>query len=98
MLKPEDLPERKRLFLLWCREKIPYVNREKAAGYTFSIVAVLTVITYLGGLLGQFIGNYHEYLQHGGLTGNSLIRLPNAHFPYCVNFAIGAPLCLSIRK
>ena len=91
MLKPGNLTGRKKLFLLWCREKIPYVDKKKGVGYIFIFAASLFVLSYLGGFLGQLIGNYHEYLQHGGLTGNSLIQLPNAHPLYCLRYAISSP-------
>lgn len=91
MLESGNPPKREKLFLLWCRKKIPFGDRKKVAGYLSIFVLLLALILYLGGLLGQFIGNYQEYLQQGGLTSGTLIRLPNAHPLYCLGYAVAAP-------
>lgn len=66
--------------LLGC---LPVISRKQIVGYTLLSSAGATGSIYLGGVIGQFIGNYQEYLAGGHLfdiSGQAKIAWPDFDF------------------
>ena len=69
-------------------------KKTREIGIAAAILLGLTVLLYLGGLLGQLLENYAAWQQAGGMAGQAQIRPPSPGVTDC----LGAAFTLSGLK
>lgn len=58
-------------------------DKSRNAAIAAAVVLGMTVLLYLGGLLGQFLTNYQQWSESSGILGGVLIQFPNANPLVC---------------
>ena len=73
-------------------------KKTREIGIAAAILLGLTVLLYLGGLLGQLLENYAAWQQAGGMAGQAQIRPPSPGVTDCLGaaFTLSGPKAMGI--
>ena len=65
------------------------MNKRKA-GILLALLLGTALLFYLGGLLGQLLYNYEEWMRQGGMTGGIPMAEISTNLFYCIQNALTA--------
>ena len=58
-------------------------DKRRVAGIALIVILGLTALIYLSGLLGQLLNNYANWLESGGISGDSPMSMVNWGMAQC---------------